>query len=204
VSVQDTYQTVEGSAEGLFKDRGSKFIAFIFHVEKEEEIKETIQHIKKEHFSARHHCYAYRLGYYGEKYRANDDGEPSGTAGKPIHGQLLSHNLTNTLIVVVRYFGGTLLGVSGLINAYKNAAADAILNASIVTRIIENNYRLKFGYPLQNAVMKIIKDEQLEVVSASYELDCTLEIKVRINKTDTVTEKLATIIGLTVEPLLCE
>lgn len=204
MSVQDTYQTVEGSAEGLFKDKGSKFIAFIFHVEKEEEIKETIQHIKKEHFSARHHCYAYRLGYYGEKYRANDDGEPSGTAGKPIHGQLLSHNLTNTLIVVVRYFGGTLLGVSGLINAYKNAAADAILNASIVTRIIENNYRLKFGYPLQNAVMKIIKDEQLEVVSASYELDCTLEIKVRINKTDTVTEKLATIIGLTVEPLLCE
>jgi len=202
--VQDTYQTVEGSAEGLFKDRGSKFIAFIFHVEKEEEIKETIQHIKKEHFSARHHCYAYRLGYYGEKYRANDDGEPSGTAGKPIHGQLLSHNLTKTLIVVVRYFGGTLLGVSGLINAYKNAAADAIMNASIVTRIIENNYRLKFDYPLQNAVMKIIKDEQLEIVSASYELDCTLEIKVRINKTDTVTEKLATIIGLTVEPLHCE
>ena len=204
MSVQDTYQTVEGSAEGLFKDRGSKFIAFIFHVEKEEEIKETIQHIKKEHFLARHHCYAYRLGYYGEKYRANDDGEPSGTAGKPIHGQLLSHNLTKTLIVVVRYFGGTLLGVSGLINAYKNAAADAIMNASIVTRIIENNYRLKFDYPLQNAVMKIIKDEQLEIVSASYELDCTLEIKVRINKTDTVTEKLATIIGLTVEPLLCE
>ncbi|HUM88135.1 MAG TPA: YigZ family protein [Prolixibacteraceae bacterium] len=204
MSIQDTYQTVEGNAEGLFKDKGSKFIAFISHVETEEEIKETIQLIKKEHFSARHHCYAYRLGYYGEKYRANDDGEPSGTAGKPIHGQLLSHNLTKTLIVVVRYFGGTLLGVSGLINAYKNAAADAIMNASIVTRIIENNYRLKFDYPLQNAVMKIIKDEQLEIVSASYELDCTLEVKVRINKTDTVTEKLATIIGLTVEPLLCE
>ncbi|HQN92787.1 MAG TPA: YigZ family protein [Prolixibacteraceae bacterium] len=204
MSIQDTYQTVEGNAEGLFKDKGSKFIAFISHVETEEEIKETIQLIKKEHFSARHHCYAYRLGYYGEKYRANDDGEPSGTAGKPIHGQLLSHNLTKTLIVVVRYFGGTLLGVSGLINAYKNAAADAIMNASIVTRIIENNYRLKFDYPLQNAVMKIIKDEQLEIVSASYELDCTLEIKVRINKTDTVTEKLATIIGLTVEPLHCE
>lgn len=204
MNIQDTYQTVEGNAEGLFKDKGSKFIAFISHVENEEEIKETIQHIKKEHFSARHHCYAYRLGYYGEKYRANDDGEPSGTAGKPIHGQLLSHNLTNTLVVVVRYFGGTLLGVSGLINAYKNAAAEAIQNAAIVTRIIENNYRLKFGYPLQNAVMKIIKDEQLEVVSASYELDCNLEIKVRINKTDTVTEKLATIIGLTVEPLHCE
>ncbi len=204
MSIQDTYQTVEGNAEGLFKDKGSKFIAFISHVETEEEIKETIQLIKKEHFSARHHCYAYRLGYYGEKYRANDDGEPSGTAGKPIHGQLLSHNLTKTLIVVVRYFGGTLLGVSGLINAYKNAAADAIMNASIVTRIIENNYRLKFDYPLQNAVMKIIKDEQLEIVSASYELDCTLEVKVRINKTDIVTEKLATIIGLTVEPLHCE
>lgn len=204
MSIQDTYQTVEGNAEGLFKDKGSKFIAFISHVETEEEIKETIQLIKKEHFSARHHCYAYRLGYYGEKYRANDDGEPSGTAGKPIHGQLLSHNLTKTLIVVVRYFGGTLLGVSGLINAYKNAAADAIMNASIVTRIIENNYRLKFDYPLQNAVMKIIKDEQLEIVSASYELDCTLEVKVRINKTDIVTEKLATIIGLTAEPLHCE
>jgi len=204
VSIQDTYQTVEGNAEGLFKDKGSKFIAFISHVETEEEIKETIQLIKKEHFSARHHCYAYRLGYYGEKYRANDDGEPSGTAGKPIHGQLLSHNLTKTLIVVVRYFGGTLLGVSGLINAYKNAAADAIMNASIVTRIIENNYRLKFDYPLQKAVMKIIKDEQLEIVSASYELDCTLEVKVRINKTDIVTEKLATIIGLTTEPLHCE
>ncbi|NLU40283.1 MAG: YigZ family protein [Bacteroidales bacterium] len=204
MSIQDTYQTVEGNAEGLFKDKGSKFIAFISHVETEEEIKETIQLIKKEHFSARHHCYAYRLGYYGEKYRANDDGEPSGTAGKPIHGQLLSHNLTKTLIVVVRYFGGTLLGVSGLINAYKNAAADAIMNASIVTRIIENNYRLKFDYPLQKAVMKIIKDEQLEIVSASYELDCTLEVKVRINKTDIVTEKLATIIGLTTEPLHCE
>lgn len=204
MSNEDTYQTVEGNAEGLFKDKGSKFIAFISHVETEEEIKETIQLIKKEHFSARHHCYAYRLGYYGEKYRANDDGEPSGTAGKPIHGQLLSHNLTKTLIVVVRYFGGTLLGVSGLINAYKNAAADAIMNASIVTRIIENNYRLKFDYPLQNAVMKIIKDEQLEIVSASYELDCTLEVKVRINKTDIVTKKLATIIGLTVEPLHCE
>jgi putative IMPACT (imprinted ancient) family translation regulator len=203
VSVQDTYQTVEGSAEGLFKDRGSKFIAFIFHVEKEEEIKETIQHIKKEHFSARHHCYAYRLGYYGEKYAPTTMENLLALPENQFTDNYLATTLQHTFCGSP-YFGGTLLGVSGLINAYKNAAADAILNASIVTRIIENNYRLKFGYPLQNAVMKIIKDEQLEVVSASYELDCTLEIKVRINKTDTVTEKLATIIGLTVEPLLCE
>jgi len=137
VEIKDTYNTIEESSEGLYKDKGSKFISYAFHVVDVDQVKEIIQQIKKEHFSARHHCYAYRLGFSGEHYRVNDDGEPSGTAGKPIYGQLLSHELTNVLIIVVRYFGGTLLGVSGLINAYKSAALDVIVNSNIVLKIIE-------------------------------------------------------------------
>ncbi|HPS14142.1 MAG TPA: YigZ family protein, partial [Prolixibacteraceae bacterium] len=172
--MNDTYKTIEAPSEGLFKDKGSKFISYAFPVASEDQVKEIVLQIRKEHFNARHHCYAYRLGYTGEKYRANDDGEPSGTAGRPIHGQLLSNDLTNVLIVVVRYFGGTLLGVSGLINAYKTAATEAIKNARIVTKIIELEYELVFDYMVQNSVMRIIKDEQLDVRFSSYELFCKL------------------------------
>ncbi len=130
----DSYLTIEKNTEGLFKDKGSKFLAFAYPVEEEEEIKEYIQALKKEHYSARHHCYAWRLGAEKTHFRANDDGEPSSTAGKPILGQIQKNDLTNILIVVVRYFGGTLLGVSGLINAYRGAAADVINNSIIVEK----------------------------------------------------------------------
>jgi len=197
----DTYKTIEGNTEGVFKDKGSKFIALMFAISSEEEAKNILLEIKKEHFSARHHCYAYRLGYYGEKYRANDDGEPSGTAGKPILGQLLSNELTNVLVVVVRYFGGTLLGVSGLINAYKCATKDAIEKAKIATKIIEKRFVLNFGYPVQNNVMKIIKDEKLEMCFSEFGMDCRINVLVRLNIVEKVLNLFKSIDGVKVDEL---
>jgi uncharacterized YigZ family protein len=199
MELADTYLTVEKNAEGLFKDKGSKFLSYLYFITDEEQVKAIIAQLKKEHHSARHHCYAYRIGFRGEKYRMNDDGEPSGTAGKPIYGQLLSHNLTNILVVVVRYFGGTLLGVSGLINAYKNATIDVIQHAEIAERIIELPILLTFDYQVQNQVMKIIKDEMLEIVSSDYGILINLKINVRLNKFDNVAAKLKKIEGVKVE-----
>ena len=140
--MKDTYNTITAASEGLFTDRGSKFIAYAFPIKSEEEIKEYLEEIKKEHWKARHHCYAWRLGIDGNTYRANDDGEPSGTAGKPILGQLDSFEITDTLVVVVRYFGGTKLGVGGLINAYKSAAIDALQQVEIISKTIDNYYKI--------------------------------------------------------------
>ena len=132
---EDTYRTIEGTSTGIYREKGSKFIAIARPVCTEDEIKSIVEDLRKEYYDARHHCYAYILGAKGEKWRVNDDGEPSGTAGKPIHGQLLSFNVTNVLVVVVRYFGGTKLGVSGLINAYKSATQDALQNATVITKL---------------------------------------------------------------------
>lgn len=197
----DTYKTIEFPSEGIFKDKGSKFISYAFPVSEEDTIKEIIHRIKKEHYSARHHCYAYRLGYSGENYRVNDDGEPSGTAGRPIHGQLLSNELSNILVVVVRYFGGTLLGVSGLINAYKCATIDVISNSEIVTKIIYKKFRLQFDYQIQNSVMRIVKDEQLEIIKSDYQMFCSLEILVRLQKEESVSEKFKKIERLKIEEI---
>jgi uncharacterized YigZ family protein len=202
VEIKDTYKTIEESSEGLYKDRGSRFISYAFHVSDEEQVKKIVLKIKKEHFSARHHCFAYRLGYMAEKHRNNDDGEPSGTAGRPIFGQLLSHDLTNILIVVVRYFGGTLLGVSGLINAYKNAAASAIENAQIVLKIVEVKFELIFDYPIQNNVMRIIKDEQLEICFSRFEMNCIIHVLIRQNKVEEVLKKFELTGGLKIEKCL--
>jgi uncharacterized YigZ family protein len=189
----DTYKTIDVPAEGMFRDRGSKFLAFAFPVSTAEEIAEILNKLKKEHSAANHHCYAWRLGVAGDSYRANDDGEPSGTAGKPIYNQILSAGITNVLLVVVRYFGGTLLGVSGLINAYKSAAADCIANSKIVEKHITEIYRLEFSYDAMNAVMKILKDYDLAQSKQKFELECELEFAVRKSEADGVVSALKSI-----------
>lgn len=193
---EDTYLTISKPCEGLFKDKGSKFFAFAFPVISEDEIKKYLTDLRKVHFNARHHCYAFRLGADKQAFRANDDGEPTYTAGKPILGQIQSKDLTNILIVVVRYFGGTLLGVGGLINAYKQAAADALQNSTIIEKTINDIYELKFDYLQMNDVMKIIKDESLEVCSQNFELNCSLSFSVRKNNSNRVYEQFSKINNL--------
>jgi uncharacterized YigZ family protein len=189
-SEEDTYKTIASPSTGLFKDKGSKFISFAFPVFNEEEIKLKIANLKKEYFDARHHCFAYALGIRGEPFRIFDDGEPSGTAGKPIHGQIRSFELTNVLIVVVRYFGGTLLGTGGLINAYKTAAADAIQHATIIEKTENSILNLNFKYEAMNDVMRILKDENIEQLNHQFGLDCTVDISVRNSKVVELQEKL--------------
>lgn len=175
----DTYHTIKAPSQGLYKEKGSKFIAFAFPVRTLEEIKTQLEQLRKDYFDARHHCYAYILGANKDAWRANDDGEPSGTGGRPIYGQLLSADLTDTLVVVVRYFGGILLGASGLANAYKTAARDAIANAEIIEKTIDIRYRLHFEYVAMNDVMRIIKDFGLTPMHQDFNLDCRLEVSVR-------------------------
>ena len=182
----DTYKTIEKVSEGYFKDKGSKFLAFLYPVKTEDEIRQILVQIKKDHHSARHHCYAWRLGTENITFRANDDGEPSSTAGKPILGQLQSFGVTQALLVVVRYFGGTLLGVSGLISAYRNAAADALNNAQIVERIVENEYFLDFTYKELNDVMQILKQENLSIHQTWFEEDCRLLFSVRKSEVEKI------------------
>ena len=175
----DTYRTLAAPAEGLYKEKGSKFLAFAYPVRTIDEVKTHLEQLRKDYFDARHHCYAYILGPNKDAWRANDDGEPSGTGGRPIHGQLLSADLTDTLIVVVRYFGGILLGASGLANAYKTAARDAIDHATIIEKTINVRYRLLFQYETTNDVMRILKEFDLKPENQHFELDCTLEADVR-------------------------
>lgn len=188
--MDDLYKTIQSPSEGLFKDKGSRFIAYAFPVFTEDEIKEHLFRIKKEHYSARHHCYAWRLGADKERFRANDDGEPSSSAGKPILGQIQSFDLTNILIVVVRYFGGTLLGVSGLINAYRAASKDAIENARIVEKTVEDILLIEFGYESMNDVMKLFKDEQLPQIETSFDLKCRIKTSVRMSESLRIQELL--------------
>jgi uncharacterized YigZ family protein len=179
MEIIDTYKTLGKRSEGLFKDKGSKFIAHALPCTTEDQVKEELEALKKQYHDARHHCYAYILGFDKNDFRVNDDGEPSGTAGKPIHGQLLSHDLTDSLIVVIRYFGGTKLGVRGLINAYKFAALDAIQNNTIVTRILKDQFELTFDYTDMNDVMRIAKEEYLEIISQDFQMTCSLIFSVR-------------------------
>jgi uncharacterized YigZ family protein len=176
---QDSYKTIEAPAEGIFRDRGSKFIGYAYPIQSEEDIKSIVQNLKAEHPKARHHCWAVRLSSDRSVFRINDDGEPSGTAGRPILNTLLSHDLTQILIVVVRYFGGTLLGVPGLINAYKTAAAEAVLAANIIEKTINDRYQLVFGYLQLNEVIKLIKDKQLKIISQEMNNDCELVVEIR-------------------------
>lgn len=197
----DTYQTIRDTSTGLYKDKGSKFIAIAKPVSNEEEIASVLEGVKKDYHDARHHCYAWVLGYNQEKYKVNDDGEPSGTAGRPIHGQILSAGLTNILIVVVRYFGGTKLGVRGLINAYKGAAHDAIESNQIITRTIREHYRIHFDYLSMNDVMQILKEYDLPQSAHHFELKCKLDFSVRKKKSEEVLGKLEKINGITIQYL---
>jgi uncharacterized YigZ family protein len=173
----------------LYKDKGSKFYAFAYPVQTVEQIKEILAEKRKEYYDARHVCYAYMLGYKRDIFRANDDGEPSGTAGRPILGQINSSNLTDILIIVVRYFGGTLLGTSGLIQAYKTSAAEAIAAATIEERIVEKTFVSKFGYQDLNAVMRIMKDFDLAIVNQIQEMDCTLYFRIRLGDIERVKDR---------------
>ncbi len=177
---KDTFKTItKPSEETLFKDRSSKFYGYAFPVNNEEEIKEHIEQLKKQHYNARHWCYAWQLGKEYEKFRANDDGEPSNSAGMPIYGQLQSFGVTNVLVVVVRYFGGTKLGVGGLIQAYKTSAKLALEASNIIEKTIDVDFILKFEYPEMNTVMRIIKDQNLNITNQKMELDCEYVISVR-------------------------
>lgn len=178
--ITDTYRTLtQNVSEIIFKDKSSKFIGYAFPVNSEEEIKNHLENIKKEHFSARHWCYAWQLGKENKRYRANDDGEPSGTAGLPIYGQIQSYDLTNILLIVVRYFGGIKLGVSGLINAYKTTAQMTLQEAKIEERTIDIPYEIHFEYKNMNKVMKILKEKNVNVVNQKLEMDCRVYINVR-------------------------
>ncbi|MBQ7222356.1 MAG: YigZ family protein [Bacteroidales bacterium] len=182
--VSDCYKSISSPASGVYKDKGSKFLSFAFPVESEDRIKELIAEKKSEYFDARHHCYAYRLGLEGKIWRMNDDGEPSSTAGKPILGQILSNELSDILIIVVRYFGGTLLGTSGLIQAYKSAAADAIANAEIVDKIATKEVKIVFSYILMNDIMKILKNYRIIPKSQQFDNTCTIVSDVRLSDLD--------------------
>ncbi|OAB78514.1 IMPACT family protein [Cochleicola gelatinilyticus] len=184
---RDTYKTiVKPSSEVLFKDRGSKFFGYAFPATNEDEIKEHLEALKKTHHTARHFCYAWQLGKSYDSYRANDDGEPSNSAGMPIYGQLQSFDVTNILVVVVRYFGGTKLGVGGLIQAYKATAQIALESSKIVQRTIDEELILKFEYPEMNTVMRIIKDESLNITSQTMELNCEIILSVRKKDADRI------------------
>lgn len=188
----DAYKTIENVSEGIFKDKGSKFMAFAFPIQSENEVKPILSELKIKHPKANHFCYAYRLTADPSIYRINDDGEPAGTAGRPILNVLRSADLTQILVVVVRYFGGTLLGVSGLINAYKNATVEAIKETKIITKTIMDSYEITFDYLQMNEVMKCVKDEQLTLKSQQFDLHCKIEIEIKKTAVNRVIEKLKT------------
>ncbi len=186
----DTYRTIEKPCEGVFRDRGSKFLAFAYPIATDNKIKEIINDLKAQHPKANHHCWAMRLGIDRSVFRINDDGEPSGTAGRPILNVLLSKDITNLLVVVVRYFGGTLLGVPGLINAYKMATEDALSKANIIQKSVNDVYTISFNYLQMNDVMRLIKDENMEIISQHFDNNCAVQVSVRKTKVNQVLSKI--------------
>lgn len=192
----DKYKTIEHESEGFYKEKGSKFFAFAYPVTTEDEIKEIQKKLRKKYYDARHHVYAFRLGADMKIYRASDDGEPSNSSGPPILGQIQSNELTNILIVVIRYFGGTKLGISGLINAYRTAAADAIANNNIVEKFEEDQFTIQFGYTVMNDVMKIIKDENPTQSNQIFDNTCQITLAIRKTAGETLRKKFLKVDGL--------
>lgn len=199
--VKDSFLSISEPSQGLFKDNGSRFIAFAYPVETEEQVKEIVDGLKKEYHDARHHCFAYRLGHTREKFRSSDDGEPSSSAGRPILGQIDANNLSDILVVVVRYFGGIKLGIPGLIRAYRTSTADAIANASIVEKIASKRYRVSFGYMNMNDVMKAVKDLDLKQEKQDFGMSCSFETSVRLSLERTFTERIGKIEGCGIEEM---
>ncbi len=186
----DEYRTIENIGEGYYTEKRSKFLAFAHHVETVDEVKTLLDAYRKKFYDARHVCYAYMLGADRLEFRANDDGEPSSTAGKPILGQINSHELTNILIVVVRYYGGVNLGTGGLIVAYREAAADAIVHTEIVTKQVEEIIAIKFDYSLMNDVMRIVKEMNPRIVSQQFDNTCEMQLSIRKNDAETLRNRL--------------
>lgn len=192
----DAYRTIESAAEGIFRDKGSKFIAYAYPIRSEDEVKPIIASLRAEHTKARHFCYAYRLTPDRSVFRINDDGEPSGTAGRPILNCLLSEDVTNILMVVVRYFGGTLLGVPGLINAYKTASIEAIKVSSIISKTVNDVYEIYFDYLQMNDVMKLVKEENILVLAQQFDTNCVLKLEIRKAQLNQILNKFDKIEGV--------
>lgn len=199
---KDTYKTIDTPSEAaLFKDKNSKFFGYAFPVLNEDDVKSHLAELKKTHHAARHWCYAYQLGVEDIQFRANDDGEPNNSAGMPIYGQIQSFDVTNILIVVVRYFGGVKLGVSGLINAYKIAAQLALEHANIIEKTINTDYLIAFDYKNMNKVMRIIKEKNITIVDQKLELDCQIIISVRKKDANIVFETFSKAFEINIEPI---
>ena len=197
--LKDSYLTIAAPAEVIYKERSSKFLTYAYPVESEEEIKILLDALRKEYYDATHHCYAYRLGPQGDLFRANDDGEPSGTAGKPILGQLLSANVTNCLVVVVRYFGGTKLGVSGLIQAYKESTSEVLAVSDIIEKTVDRVIRVDFSYISMNGVMRVIKEMSPRIDEQLFDNLCTMRLRIRESEADQLIAKLLKVEGVTIE-----
>lgn len=200
--MNDTYKTIKSPSEGLFKDKGSKFLAFVYYFEDENDLKKYLEPLRKEHFKAVHFCYAYRIGIDRNNFRINDDGEPSGSAGRPILNVLLSKDITNILVVVVRYWGGTLLGVPGLINAYKSATEEALAQAEIIEKTVNEIYQITFAYVQMNDMMKVIKDFDLKIRNQQFDNQCIIEIEFRSSSTPQVIGRFEKIQDISIQYLM--
>lgn len=197
--MSDTFRTIASSSEGSYKEKGSKFLSFAFPVKNVDEINQILAQYRKQYYDARHICYAYMLGNAKNEWRANDDGEPSGTAGRPILGQINSFELTNVLVIVVRYFGGILLGTGGLITAYKEASRDALEQAGIVEQTIDEIISIEFDYLLMNEVMRIVKEMSLQILDQSFDNMCAMKLAIRQSDAEKLKSKLENIIGVIIE-----
>jgi len=197
--MSDTYKTIIAPTEGIYKEKGSKFLSFAIPVSNADEVKEIVKNYRKEYYDSRHVCYAYMLGAERKEFRANDDGEPSGTAGRPILGQINSRELTNILVIVVRYFGGILLGTGGLVVAYKEATTDALDQAEVIEKTVDESISILFDYVLMNEVMRIIKDTNAQITSQSFENQCEMQLSIRKQDAGLLSAKVAKIYGLQIK-----
>ena len=197
--MSDTYKTIIAPTEGIYKEKGSKFLSFAIPVSNADEVKEIVKNYRKEYYDSRHVCYAYMLGAERKEFRANDDGEPSGTAGRPILGQINSRELTDILVIVVRYFGGILLGTGGLVVAYKEATTDALDQAEVIEKTVDETISIVFDYVLMNEVMRIIKDTNAQISSQNFEDQCAMQLSIRKQDAGLLSAKVAKIYGLQIK-----